>query len=185
MGIPSVIAIVLIALFIIWMYNQFVTLRQRVHNAWSQIEVQLRRRYDLIPNLVETVKAYAGHEQQTLEELTKARSQALAAQKVADQAGAENMLTSTLKSLFAVAENYPDLKADQNFRKLQDELVETEGKITFARQFYNDTVQKYNTKIEMFPYNLFAGIFQFRSAEYFNLNESREVRNAVTVDWNR
>ncbi|OEH86090.1 hypothetical protein BHU72_14275 [Desulfuribacillus stibiiarsenatis] len=169
-------------IIIIFIYNQFVTLRQRVKNSWAQIEVELHRRYELIPNLIDTVKAYANHEQETLENVTKARVGALSSQNVQEQAGAESILTATLKNLFAVAEKYPELKADVNFQKLQQELVNTEGNIAFARQFYNDTVQKYNTRIEMFPYNLFAGIFNFYSSEYFSLTE-REAREAVAVEF--
>ncbi|OEF96604.1 LemA family protein [Desulfuribacillus alkaliarsenatis] len=183
--IALIIIIVFIGTVIAFLYNQFVALRQRVHNAWAQIDVELKRRYNLVPNLVETVKAYASHERETLENVTKARTNALAADDINEQAGAENMLASTLKTLFAVAENYPDLKADENFRKLQQELINTESKISFARQFYNDTVQKYNTKIEMFPHNLLAGLFQFQSAQYFNISEDSGARQVVNVNLDR
>jgi len=173
--------IIVIAVYLIFAYNKFVTLKERVANAWSQIEVQLKRRYDLIPNLVNTVNAYAKHEQETFEKITQARSQAINAQSVKEQAQAESQLTNTLKSLFAVAESYPELKADANFRNLQDELTNTEGKISFSRQFYNDTVQKFNTMIKLFPNSLIAGIFNFTEAEYFNLEEEPEARENVEV----
>ena len=171
-----------VALFFVTTYNALVTLRQRVQNAWSQVDVQLKRRYDLIPNLVNTVKGYAQHERETLEKIVQARSQAMNAQGIAEQAEAENMLSGTLKSLFALAENYPELKADANFRQLQEELGNTENKIAFARQFYNDTVQKYNIRRQVFPAVLIAGMMGFEPAEYFNVEG--EAREAVTVDFN-
>jgi LemA protein len=174
-------ALVLIGLFFMLSYNSLVTLRQRVQNAWSQVDVQLRRRYDLIPNLVNTVKGYADHEKDTFERVTEARTRAMAAGTVQEQAGAESMLTGTLKTLFAVAENYPQLKADSNFRQLQEELSNTESKIAFARQFYNDTVQKFNTKIQVFPTVLIAGMLGFNTAEYFNLDSEAEARRPVDV----
>ncbi len=173
--------IIAVAAYLIFAYNKFVTLKERVANAWSQVEVQLKRRYDLIPNLVNTVKAYAKHEQETFEKITQARSQAINAHSVNEQAQAESQLTNTLKSLFAVAESYPELKADANFRNLQDELTNTEGKISFSRQFYNDTVQKFNTMIKLFPNSLIAGIFNFTAADYFNLEEEPEARENVEV----
>jgi len=173
--------IIAVAAYLIFAYNKFVTLKERVANAWSQVEVQLKRRYDLIPNLVNTVKAYAKHEQETFEKITQARSQAINAHSVNEQAKAESQLTNTLKSLFAVAESYPELKADANFRNLQDELTNTEGKISFSRQFYNDTVQKFNTMIKLFPNSLIAGIFNFTAADYFNLEEEPEARENVEV----
>ncbi len=182
-GISVLLVIVLIGLFLMLTYNSLVTLRQRVKNAWSQVEVQLKRRYDLIPNLVETVKGYATHERETFEKVTQARNTAIAAQGVQAQAGAENMLTGALKSLFAVAENYPQLKADANFRQLQEELTGTENKIAFSRQFYNDTVQKMNTKVQMFPTNLVAGMFGFHEVEYFNLEAAPEQRETVKVQF--
>ncbi|MFA5843319.1 MAG: LemA family protein [Coriobacteriia bacterium] len=154
---------------VIGIYNRLVVLRNRVDNAWSQIDVQLRRRYDLIPNLVETVKGYASHEKETLEKVTEARNMAMNAQNVKDQGQAENMLSSTLKSLFAVAEAYPDLKANQNFLMLQEELAGTEGKISYARQFYNDSVMSYNTATQTFPTNLLAGMFGFAERDYFEI----------------
>src|SRR5215468_4979385 len=153
-----IVAIIVIAvLLFILSYNGLVRLRNRVDNAWSQIDVQLKRRHDLIPNLVETVKGYAAHERQTLEAVTDARASAINAQGPAQQAQAENVLTGALKSLFAVSEAYPDLKANQNFSQLQEELTGTEGRIAYARQFYNDSVQRYNTKIQSFPAVVIAG----------------------------
>jgi LemA protein len=154
---------------VIAIYNRLVTLRNRVENAWAQIDVQLRRRYDLIPNLVETVKGYAGHESSVFEKVTEARSAAINAQGVVEQGQAENMLSGALKSLFAVAEAYPDLKANQNFLQLQDELTNTESKIAYARQFYNDSVMSLNTAIQSFPSNLIAGTFGFAQRDYFEI----------------
>ncbi|NLM45854.1 MAG: LemA family protein [Firmicutes bacterium] len=173
--------IVLLGLWFMALYNGLVSLRERVQNAWSQIDVQLRRRYDLIPNLVSTVKGYAAHERETLEKVTTARTQAMAAGSVREQAEAENMLSGTLKTLYALAENYPQLKADANFRELQEELSATENKIAFSRQFYNDTVQKYNTRLKVFPVVLFAGALGFKPAEYFTLEGETGVRNPVDV----
>ncbi|MBS4029929.1 MAG: LemA family protein [Clostridiales bacterium] len=173
--------VALFVVFVILSYNSLVALRQRVKNAWSQVDVQLRRRYDLIPNLVATVKGYATHEKETFEKVTEARTRAMAAGTVEEQAGAENMLSGTLKTLFAVAENYPQLKADGNFRQLQEELSNTESKIAFSRQFYNDTVQKYNTKIQLFPTVLIAGYMGFTAADYFNLDAEAQARQPVTV----
>ena len=148
-------------------YNGLITLRNRVKNAWAQIDVQLKRRYDLIPNLIETVKGYAKHEKGVFEEVTKARANALNVQGVANQAEAENMLTGALKSLFAVAEAYPDLKASTNFMQLQEELSGTENKIAYSRQFYNDSVMEYNIRIQQIPYNIIAGLFGFKGEELF------------------
>ncbi len=162
--------IVLLLLAVALFYNGLVRTRNRVDDAWSQIDVQLKRRYDLIPNLVETVKGYAAHERQTFEAVTNARSQAMNAQQggdVAQQAQAENALSGALKSLFAVAEAYPDLKANQNFLQLQEELTSTEDRIAYARQFYNDSVLNYNNKIQVFPRNVLAGTFNFTKREYF------------------
>lgn len=172
-----------IVVALIGIYNRLVTLRQRIKNAWAQIEVQLKRRYDLIPNLVNTVKGYATHERETFEKVTQARNMAIQASNVQEQAGAENMLSGALKSLFAVAESYPELKADANFRQLQEELTNTEGKIAFSRQFYNDTVMTYNTTIERFPTVLVAGMFGFNKEEYFNLDEEAAAREAVKVEF--
>ncbi|MDO9556717.1 MAG: LemA family protein [Coriobacteriia bacterium] len=161
-----------IAAAVIGIYNRLVTLRNRVDNAWSQIDVQLRRRYDLIPNLVETVKGYAKHESETLEKVIKARQMAIDAGSVKDQSAAENMLTSTLRSLFAVAEAYPDLKANENFMMLQEELSGTESKIAYSRQFYNDSVMTYNTSAQTFPNNILAGMFGFSQRDYFEIEEA-------------
>ena len=152
-------------------YNVLINLRNRGDNAWAQVDVQLRRRYDLIPNLVETVKGYAQHEKEVFQKVTEARSKAIDAGSVKEQEQAENMLTGALKSLFAVVENYPELKANQNFLMLQEELAGTEGKIAYARQFYNDTVMKFNTKQQVFPSNIIANIFNFKEKEYFEIEE--------------
>ena len=173
--------LVLVVLYVIVQYNGLVRLRNRIENAWSQIGVQLQRRYDLIPNLVETVTGYAAHEKGVLESVTQARAAAINAEGPADQAKAENMITGALKSLFAVAEAYPDLKANENFAQLQEELSSTEGRIAYARQFYNDAVQSYNTKIQTFPSNLIAGPFGFREREYFEADD--DSRGPVRVDF--
>jgi LemA protein len=165
-------AIVVVGLYLVVAYNGLVKLRNRIENAWSQIDVQLQRRYDLIPNLIETVKGYASHERGVFEEVTQARAQAIGAQGVAQQAAAENMVTSALKSLFAVAEAYPDLKANQNFLALQEELSGTEGKIAYARQFHNDTVQGYNTRIQTFPTVFIARSMGFDAREYFEADDT-------------
>src|SRR3989475_1411032 len=172
MGGWIVLGVIIAALlFLIGTYNGLVRLRNRIENAWAQIDVQLRRRYDLIPNLVETVKGYAAHERGTFEAVTQARANAIGAQGVAQQAQAENQITSALKSLFAVSEHYPDLKANQNFLALQEELTSTEGRIAYARQFYNETVRSYNTRIQSFPTNLLAGGFRFGGREYFEADD--------------
>jgi LemA protein len=158
-------------------YNGLVQLRNRVRNAWSQIDVQLKRRHDLIPNLVETVKGYAGHEKQTLENVIKARNQALQATGVANQARAEGELSGALGRLLAIVEQYPNLKANENFLSLQEELSSTENRIGFARQNYNDEVMRYNTKIEVFPNNILSGMFGFGKEEFFEIEDAtqREV----------
>ncbi|HKH26128.1 MAG TPA: LemA family protein [Acidimicrobiia bacterium] len=166
-GIVVGVLVVLLILVFILGYNGLVRLRNRIDNAWSQIDVQLKRRYDLIPNLVETVKGYASHERQVLENVTQARANAINAQGPAQQADAENMLSGALKSLFAVAEAYPDLKANQNFLSLQEELTSTEDRVAYARQFYNDSVLSYNNKLQTFPRNVIAGMFNFEKREYF------------------
>ena len=166
-----IIAIILV-IYIIYQYNGLVQLRNRVKNAWSQIDVQLKRRADLIPNLVNTVKGYAKHEKTVFENVTKARSSLMNAKTVQENAEANNMLTDSLKSLFAVAENYPELKASENFRQLQAQLSETEDKIAYSRQFYNDTVLMFNNKVQMFPSNILASLFHFTEAEYFEIAES-------------
>ncbi|MBA3584263.1 MAG: LemA family protein [Gemmatimonadetes bacterium] len=162
-------------------YNGLVTLRNQLENAWSQIDVQLKRRYDLIPNLVETVKDYMQYEQDVLTKVTEARARAVAAQGPAEQARAENMLTQSLRSLFAVVENYPELKANENVMKLQEELTSTENRIAFARQFYNDTVMRFNTRLQSFPTNLIAGMLGFSQREFFETGDDAE-REPVKVD---
>jgi LemA protein len=167
-----VAVVVVLLLIVVLLYNGLVRNRNRVDNSWSQIDVQLKRRYDLIPNLVETVKGYAAHERQTLEAVTNARANALNVQQQpnagpAEQAQAENVLSGALKSLFAVSEQYPDLKANQNFLQLQEELTSTEDRIAYARQFYNDSVLNYNNKIQVFPTVILAGMFNFEKREFF------------------
>jgi len=169
-----IVIIAVIALFFISIYNSLVKLRNRVKNAWSQIDVQLKRRHDLIPNLIETVKGYMTHERDTLENITKARSQAVAAEGVGDKAKAEGELTTALGKFNLVVENYPDLKANQNFLSLQEELTSTENKISFSRQNYNDQVLFYNNKIQMFPSNIVAGMFQFNVEEFFEIEDEKE-----------
>jgi len=172
--------IVVLAAIIIGMYNSLIRLKNRVEEAWSDIDVQLKRRYDLIPNLVETVKGYAKHEKETLENVTKARTEAMAAQKVGDakkQAEAENFLSSTLKSIFALSENYPDLKANENFLELQRELSDTENKIQASRRFYNANVRDFNTKLEVFPTNIIGNMLGFKSRNYFEIEEKKEREN--------
>ena len=165
----------ILVLFVIGQYNGLVGARNEVKNAWSQIDVQLKRRHDLIPNLVETVKGYMGHERGTLEAVTKARQQAISVSgDVADRMKAENALTQTLRSLFAVAESYPDLKANQNFLALQEEVGSTENKIGFARQYYNDSAMKLKNKIEMFPSNILAGMFGFHPEPFFEVEALEE-----------
>ncbi len=159
------------ALMAIGMYNSLITLRNRCDNGWSQIDVQLRRRYDLIPNLVETVKGYAKHESTVFQNVTQARAAAVNAQTVKEQGQADNVLTGALKSLFAVAENYPELKANQNFLMLQEELAGTESKVAYARQFYNDTVMKFNMRQQVFPSSIIANMFGFKPREYFQIEE--------------
>ena len=165
-----VLAVVLV-LIAVGIYNGLIGRRNRVKESWAQIDVQLKRRYDLIPNLVETVKGYASHEKETFENVTQARAAAINAGNVKDQAQAENMLTGALKSLFAVSENYPELKANQNFMQLQEELSSTENRIGFARQHYNDVVRGYNTAIQQVPANVLAGMFGFTAEDYFEIEE--------------
>jgi len=164
--------LVIVVLIIVWLiltYNRLVTLKNRAKEAWSDIDVQLKRRYDLIPNLVETVKGYAAHEREIFEKVTEARSRAMGAQGIKERSEAENYLSQTLKTLFAVAENYPDLKASQNFLELQREIRDTEDKIQAARRFYNTNVRDLNTKIESFPANIVAGLFGFSKMDYFEI----------------
>ena len=172
------IFVVLVIIFgtVVHMYNRLVNLRNRVKNSYAQIDVQLKRRNDLIPNLVETVKGYASHEKGVLEEVTKARSNVMNASGVKETSEADNQLTGALKTLFAVAENYPDLKANSNFQQLQEQLSDTEDKISYSRQFYNDTVLMYNNACQQFPSNLLAGMFGFKEEEFFEADTaSREV----------
>ena len=160
-------------------YNMLVKLRNMVQNSWAQIDVQLKRRFDLVPNLVETVKGYATHEKEVFEKVTQARSMIQSSQSIEQRQQAENMLTNTLRSLFAVAEAYPQLQANQNFMELQHELSDLEAKIAFARQFYNDTTMKYNTETQSFPTNILAGMFGFAAMPYFQVDEGQ--RQAVQV----
>lgn len=184
MGIGLLLIIVLaaVALWIIGIYNGIITLKNRVDEAWSDIEVQLKRRYDLIPNLVNTVKGYAAHETGVFEKVTEARSRAMGAGTAQDKAQAENMLTGALKSLFAVAEAYPDLKANQNFLELQRELTDTEDKIQASRRFYNGNVRDFNIKIEVFPNNIIAGMLKFAKREFFELQEEA-AKEPVKVEF--
>jgi len=177
-----VIIIAVVGLGAIGIYNGLVQLRNRCDNSWAQVDVQLKRRYDLIPNLMETVKGYAKHEREVFERVTAARTAAINAGTVKDQAAAENMLSGALKTMFAVAEAYPELKANQNFLMLQEELAGTESKIAYARQFYNDTVMKYNTKQQVFPSNILAGMFHFTQKEYFEIEEPA-AREPVKVSF--
>lgn len=168
-------AVVLLGiLMLIGMYNSLVRLRNQVKNAWSQIDVQLKRRHDLIPNLVETAKGYMKHERETLENITKARSEAMSAKSVGDISKAEGALSDAVSKFFLVVENYPDLKANQNFLSLQEELTSTENRIAFARQNYNDQALFLNNKIEMFPSNIVAGMFGFQKQDYFEIEDKAE-----------
>ncbi len=180
----ALVIIVLLVLAIIGMYNNLVRLRQKVKNSWSQIDVQLQRRFDLIPNLVETVKGYMEHEKDVLAKVTELRTSWATAGSVAEKANLDNELSGALKTIMAVSENYPDLKANQNFSELQQELQNTENKISFSRQFYNDSVTMYNTKLEVFPSNLIASMFGFKAEELFKA-ESDEARKNVKVDFNK
>ncbi len=172
----SVVFFLILILIIVGIYNSLIRLRNKVENAWAQIEVHLKRRHNLIPNLVETVKGYAKHEKGVFENVAKARSAVMNAKSVPDKAGASNFLTSALKSLFAVVENYPELKADKNFIKFQEELTKTEDKIAYAQQFYNDITMKYNIKIQTIPTNIVADLFKFEKKELFESpEEAREV----------
>lgn len=164
--------IVILVIIVISNYNSLVLLRNKVKDGWAQIDVQLKRRFDLIPNLLETVKGYTKHEQETLEQVIKARNSFASSKTVEDEMNANNELTSAMNKLFALAESYPDLKANTNFIKLQDELKETEDKISYARQFYNDNVMEYKNKIEMFPSNIIANLFGFKQEPFFEANES-------------
>ncbi|MDD5454937.1 MAG: LemA family protein [Candidatus Ratteibacteria bacterium] len=183
MGIVALVilvVVVIVVLSVIGVFNALVGLRNQVKNAWSQIDVQLKRRHDLIPNLVETAKGYMQHERGTLESITKARSDAMSAQSVGEKAKAETALSSAMSKFFLVVENYPDLKANQNFLAVQEELTSTENKIAFARQNYNDQVLFFNNKIQMFPSNIVAGMFNFKSQEFFEV-EGKEERAVPKV----
>jgi len=173
--------VVVLVIFVIRLYNNMVRLRNRIENAWAQIDVQLKRRHDLIPNLVETVKGYASHEKETLERVIAARNAATTAQGPEAQAQSENMLTGALRQLFAVSEAYPDLKANQNFLELQEELTSTESRIAFARQHYNDSVLKYNNSIQTFPAVALAGPLRFTEREYFEADD--DSRGNVAVEF--
>ena len=174
-----IIIAVLILIYLGSTYNSFVVLRNRVKDQWAQIDVQLKRRFDLIPNLVETVKGYASHEKDTLEAVVKARNEYLSSDTPEGKIAANNDLNKVVTKLFALAESYPELKADTSFRELQTTLTETEDKISYARQFYNDVVMKYNNKVEVFPSNIVAGMFGFKTSAYFNATE--EERENVKV----
>ena len=173
--------VILLVLWFIGAFNGFVTLRNRTKEAWADIEVQLKRRYDLIPNLVSTVKGYATHESTAFEKVSEARSQAMQAGTPAEKGAAENMLTGTLKSLFAITEAYPDLKANTGFLQLQAELADTENKIQAARRFYNGQVRDLNTKAESFPSNIIAGLFHFQKMDFFDLGDNDAAQNPVEV----
>lgn len=179
----TTIILIILAIIVLWLivaYNRFIRLRKRTDEAWSDIDVQLKRRHDLIPNLVETVKGYATHERELFEKVTEARAKAISASGAAQKAEAENMLSGALKSLFAVAEAYPQLRASENFSKLQEELADTENKIQAARRFYNGNVRDLNTALEIFPSNIVAKMFGFKSAEFFQV-KGEEEREPVQV----
>ncbi len=185
MGFSTIILIIVVAVVVwfVFTYNRFVRLITRAKEAWSDIEVQMKRRYDLIPNLVNTVKGYATHESTAFENVTKARAMAIGAGTLAEKAGAENMLGSALKSLFAVAEAYPDLKANQNFLELQRELSDTEDKIQASRRFYNGNVRDLNISVDTFPSNLIANIFKFAKMEFFNLEGDKAATEPIKVQF--
>lgn len=181
---PSVIAFIVVVAILLWLwatYNGLVTARLRIDEAWSDINVQLKRRYDLIPNIVNAVKGYVKHESSVLEQVTAARSRALEANGIGQKAEAENQLAGALKSLFAVAEDYPDLKANQNFLQLQEELVDTEDKIQAARRFYNGSVRDYNIKLQVFPTNTIARMLGFTHRDFFEVDNQTEVEKPVDV----
>ena len=183
MTIIALVIVVLAILLLIGLYNSLVRSKNRVDEAWSDIEVQLKRRYDLIPNLVNTVKGYAQHEAGVLNQVTEARSKAMSAPTQASKLEAENMLSQSLKSLFAVAENYPDLKANQNFLSLQSDLTDTEDKIQASRRFYNGSVRDYNTKLQTFPTNIFASLFNFQARTFFDIDEKGAEGQPVKVQF--
>jgi len=176
------VVVIVVALWFVGTYNMFVTLRNRVKNAWAQIDVQLKRRYDLIPNLVETVKGYAAHEKEVFEKVTELRTRAMSASGPKEVGETNNMLTGALKTLFAVAEAYPELKANENFKQLQQELSQTEDKIAYSRQFYNDTVMKYNISIQQIPNNIVAGMFHFEKKELLETAEEEKITPKVNFE---
>ena len=182
-GVETIIGIIILAvvvcfvLFLVTTYNKLIKLKQMVSNAWSQIDVQLQRRFDLIPNLVETVKGYMEHEKGVLEKVTELRTSWANATTVSEKAELDNQLSGALKTIMAVSENYPDLKANQNFSELQEELKNTENKVAYSRQFYNDTVTNFNTKIEIFPNNIFANMFHFTAFEFFKVDQEEAKEN--------
>ncbi len=181
-----IVILVIVVILVLWVvatYNTLVTLRNRVKDAWSQIDVQLQRRFDLIPNLVDSVKGYMKHEEGVLAKVTELRTSWANATTVGEKAELDNQLSGALKTIMAVSENYPDLKANQNFSELQEELRNTENKISYSRQFYNDSVTMYNTKLEVIPTNIIAGLFSFKPEELFK-TESEEARKNVRVDFN-
>ena len=183
---PITIILIIIAIIVVWVifaYNSFVRVVKRAEEAWADIDVQLKRRYDLIPNLIESVKGYAKHERETFQKVTEARTMAMGAGNIAEQGQAENMLTGALKSLFAVSESYPDLKANQNFLDLQNELSDTENKIQAARRFYNGNVRDLNIKVDSFPSNIIAKMFNFAKREFFEIEEGSEEKEPVKVNF--
>ncbi len=184
MGWIILAVVIVLVLIIISLYNNLVRLRQKVRNAWSQIDVQLQRRFDLIPNLVDTVKGYMNHEEGTLTKIAELRTSWANASSVAEKAELDNQLSGALKTIMAVSESYPDLKANTNFSELQEELQNTENKLSFSRQFYNDTVTMYNTKLEVIPSNIIASMFHFEPAELFKV-DSDEARKNVKVDFGK
>jgi LemA protein len=181
---PLWIILIVVGVVLFWIigaFNSLIRLKSRIENAWAQIDVQLKRRYDLIPNLIESVKGYMKHERTVITEVTKAREAMMSARTVSKKAEAENQMVGALKSVFAIAENYPNLKANENFKMLQEELAGTESKIAYARQFYNDSVMSFNIKIETFPTRIIAGMLGFREKKEFFKTESGEERKAVKV----
>lgn len=176
--------VILVAIYVISVYNSLKTVENRVENAWSQIDVQLQRRFDLIPNFVETVKGYMNHESETFTKIAELRTSWANTKTVSEKADIDNQLSGALKTIMAVSENYPELKANQNFSELSEELRNTENKISFSRQFYNDTVTKYNTKLELFPSNIVAGIFNFKQKDLFEVDNA-EARKNVKVDFGK
>jgi LemA protein len=182
MSTSTLIVLAVIVVFVLWaitVYNGLISMRQRVNQAFADVDVQLKQRHDLVPNLVETVKGYAAHERGTLDEVVKARNAAVSAQGPAQQAAAENMLSGALRQLFALSESYPDLKASANFQQLQAELTDLENKIAASRRFFNNAVQEYNTGIQRFPAALFAGTFGFAQKDYFDLGADRQTTSAA------